>query len=313
MITQCPDCRKTYPLTQKQLQANLSVFCTDCDKEFNALELLSEKVAASKTAPETKAKAKKKPKSRQATKKNLPINLDGWPDVKDLELQLKKPAGLLAEATAEFIPKAESAPKNYLQVVVDGWRQAKMQFSAAIKKHDLAVPATGSGIAPSTTERLPWEAEKIPVNINWSLGFILGCVVLFGQIIYFESGNWSQNPSYRPIMEKFCKYLGCTLRDYDHLDELAVLKGSFISKADDTIVFRAVISNQALFKQHLPSIKLSLLDYNEKLFAQRVFTPKEYVGAHKDYFLPSDSTLEIKLSIAMPRTPVGGYYFDLIH
>jgi Protein of unknown function (DUF3426) len=166
----------------------------------------------------------------------------------------------------------------------------------------------------SVPERLPWEAEKKPANINWFVGFIIGFVFLIGQLAYFESGKLSQNTSYRPVLEKLCRWLGCHVADYQNLDEFAVLQGSFKPNGDNTITFKAVINNQAAFKQRLPNIKLTLLDYNEQVFAQRIFDPKDHIsGVGTHLAIAPDATVAVSLTIAAPKTPIGGYNFDLIY
>jgi predicted Zn finger-like uncharacterized protein len=269
MFTQCPDCRKTYPLTTEQLCGNkLLVFCSDCGKDFNALELLNE-----------------------------------------------KSMGLVAEAKAEFIGKADPKPKSKSEKKDKDPQQAKIKTDIDFKENSPDDTAVSPPIKPSAKERVPWEIKKTPVNVLWFVGVVIGSLLLLGQIIFFESGKLSQNSSYRPRLEKLCHWLGCQLQDYQNLNEFVVLKGSFTPGADNTMVFKAVINNQAAFKQRLPNIKLTLLDYNEQIFAQRIFVPKEYLPntAHPNYSIAPDETVAASLTIAVPKTSVGGYNFDLIY
>ncbi|WP_411728165.1 zinc-ribbon and DUF3426 domain-containing protein [Methyloglobulus sp.] len=270
MFTQCPDCRKTYPLNKGQLRGKKTlIYCSDCSKKFNALELLNE-----------------------------------------------KPTGLIAEAKAEFIAKADPnhKPRSKKKLREDR-QQAKINIGTDPKKNNPDEAAISALTTPSATERLPWEVEKTPVNVNWRLGFIMASLLLVGQIIYFESGSLSQNTSYRPQLEKLCRWLGCQLPDYENLAEFAVLQSSFAPNSDNTIAFKAVINNQAPFKQRLPNIKLTLLNYNEQLFAQRIFAPKDYLTgkAHTNFSIAPDETVEARLIIAAPETGIGGYNFDLIY
>jgi Protein of unknown function (DUF3426) len=267
MFTQCPDCRKTYPVTKKHKRGKKTlIFCGDCKKKFDASVLLNEKSTA-----------------------------------------------LVTEAKAEYIPKPEFNQKpslkkksrNYLYLTnIGGFLRKNISKTAAINP-------VGSAPVP---ERLPWEVEKKPVNVLWVVGFIMGSLLLLGQVIYFESAKLSQNSSYRPQLEKLCRWLGCQLPDYQNLNEFAVLQGSFTPSGDNTMVFKAVINNQAVFRQRLPNIKLTLLDYNEQIFAQRVFAPKDYsFGANTYFSIPPDENVTASLTIAAPKTPIGGYNFDLIY
>ncbi len=226
----------------------------------------------------------------------------------------EQPTALVTEAKAEYIPKAESsrkpAQKKKLRL-----SPYSINISGFVKK---AIPdtvsANPSGASP-TPERLPWEIAKPSTHVPWATGFIVGLILLIGQLIYFEHDNWVQNPDYRPHLEKLCRWLGCQLPDYENLADFAVLQGSFTPDAENNMVFKAAINNQAAFQQRLPKIKLTLLDYSEQTFAQRVFLPKEYLQASKkpSFSIAPDETIEANLTIVQPKTPIGGYSFDLIH
>jgi Protein of unknown function (DUF3426) len=219
---------------------------------------------------------------------------------------------LISEAKAEYIQKPASKRKT--RAPITEINPPSINTASYLKQVSLDI-----GTKPTETtvaqERLPWEEGKKDLNMNWLLGCIISFMLLIGQIIYFESSKLSQNVSYRPTLEKFCRWLGCKLADYENLAELAVLQGSFKPNSDNTIVFKAAINNQAAFKQRLPNIKLTLLDFNEQLFAQRVFTPTDYLVDTKrtNFSILADETVEAKLTIVTPKTAIGGYNFDLIY
>lgn len=312
MFTQCPVCHKAYPLSAEQLHTNSLIACSDCGNEFSAYELLTEKSVELKAKP--KSKAKKKTKNRQQAKKNLPIDFNAWKDAKPMELESKKPTGLLAEVKAEFIPKTGTEYNDQPERRTKDRRQVPKKSGAEFKKNSLEATATSTDITPAPEEILPWETVSSPVNVNWTLGLLISSVVLIGQLIYFENGKWSQNTAFRPRLEKICGWLGCKLRAYKNSDELTVLSGSFVPKDDNTIEIREIINNQAAFNQPLPNIKLTLLDYNEQFIGQRVFTPTEYTSTTgKDFVLAPDATFEINFSIAAPETSIGGHTIEFTY
>jgi predicted Zn finger-like uncharacterized protein len=298
MFTQCPDCRKTFPITKKQLRGKKAqIFCGDCKKKFNALTLLDQK----STALVTEAKAEYIPK----TDFNQTLSPKKKPELNQhsiTETLNKLPPLLVRQSSPEAFDQTQNNP---VEGNIQSISSAGSKTTFATSKPVETEPAS---------ERLPWEAEKKPANINWLVGFIIGFVFLIGQLVYFESGKLSQNTSYRPVLEKLCRWLGCHVADYQNLDEFAVLQGSFKPNADNTITFKAVINNQAAFKQRLPNIKLTLLDYNEQVFAQRIFDPKDHIsGVGTHLAIAPDATVAVSLTIAAPKTPVGGYNFDLIY
>ncbi len=318
MFTQCPDCRKTYPVTKRQLRAKKpQIFCTDCKKKFNAKTLLNENTTAlvteakaeyipkpdfkQKTSPNKKSETKPHSIIEPPGKLNLLVARQGSPEPSQNQHDQDQPVVVRPEP---FVHAQESPVERLMQKALN--------IGSSLSK--IGSSAVNSAVSEPAPERLPWEAEKKPFNFNWFVGFIVGSVLLLGQLIYFEVGKLSQNASYRPPIEKLCRWLGCQLPDYQNLDEFEVLQGSFTPNADNTITFKAIISNQAAFKQRLPNIKLTLLDYNEQIFAQRIFGPKDYIsGAGEHLSIAPDATVSINLTIAAPKSPIGGYNFDLIY
>ena len=268
MFAQCPDCLKAYPVTKERLRKNALLFCRDCKKNFNGLEMLSE-----------------------------------------------KSTGLIAEAKTKVIRKSDGKKSGAKNKTKSQRQLSNPNTTAGFKKENTNEIASNLPQPPVATEQLPWEIDKTPARINWIVGFVAGLLLLFGQIIYFEGYAVSQNATYRPQMEKICRWLGCHLPYYKSLNEFDVVHGTLTPSADNSFVFKAIISNQDAFEQRLPNIKLSLLDYNEQLFAQRIFFPNEYLSSHQraSYVIASDETVEASLSIAVPKTGIGGYNFDLTY
>ena len=232
---------------------------------------------------------------------------------KPLTLLDEKPVALLVEASTQYIPKSESLQKPK-PITAPENQPYLANISNFLKKND-SNPATSQPVATEPApERLPWEAEKKPFNINWLVASLIGFVFLLSQIIFLANGELQQNATYRPHLEKLCHWLGCKLADYENLAEFTVLQSSFTPISNGMMTFKAVINNQSAFKQPLPNIKLSLLDYDEQIFAQRIFTPKEYLsGKHPINSIPPDETITASLTMTAPKTNIGGYHFDLIY
>ena len=165
---------------------------------------------------------------------------------------------------------------------------------------------------PHFPKHLPWDEVKTVSNKSWGAGILLGMTLLLGQVCYFEGHAFSQNPALRPHLIKLCQLINCHLPDYKNLTEITVLHGSFMPGSDQNYTFKMVLNNQAAFDQPYPYIKLSLLDYNDHLFAYRIFKPNEYLS--KDTpprLMASEATTEVNLIITAPKTKIGGSRFDL--
>ncbi|MCK5926461.1 MAG: DUF3426 domain-containing protein, partial [Methylococcales bacterium] len=128
----------------------------------------------------------------------------------------------------------------------------------------------------------------------------------------FEKDTIIQNSQVRIWLEKICGSLKCELPTYKNNNDFEVMFGNFQQTKHQYYVFQAVVSNQGLFEQHYPHIKLNLLTISGKNFAQRVFTPKEYMGAGYNKLIAPSKTIEVSMKIAKPEQTVGGYSFELI-
>ncbi len=274
MFTQCPECKKVFSLGGMPSNGDKTqLFCDKCSKDFNVVEFLSD----------------------------------------------THPTGLVSEVKAEFIAKnasknSKTKPRKKTKNRLQNKVLPQIETKASNPSENIQDPSSVETFIPSY-ERLPWEIEKTVSHINWHLGVVLGLVLLLGQLIYFEVGELSQNVAYRPYLEKLCLRLGCQLPDYKNLNEFEVLQGSFTPNPNDTFTFNAVISNQAIFKQRLPMIKLTLLDFQEQIFAQRIFKPSDFMPkqlTNTNTINPEES-IKVQLQLRSPKTPIGGYNFDLVY
>jgi predicted Zn finger-like uncharacterized protein len=165
-----------------------------------------------------------------------------------------------------------------------------------------------------TARHLPWEKVSLPDGSHWGAALLLGVLLLAAQIVYFEGPAISQHATFRPWLESLCSKLSCQLPAYKNLDEFTVMHGSFAMLPDHSYAFKAVISNQAVFRQPYPNIRLTLFDFNGSAFAHRLFQPHDYLPAYSAASaIDADASTEINLNIAAPDTPVGGYTFELVY
>lgn len=218
------------------------------------------------------------------------------------------------EAKVEYRSGSEPEATSMLTVHSE-FKSPSVDASSFLKTRMADTDALSFEEAETSEQSLPWEVEKRPLSINWSVGFVVGCLLFLGQIVYFEAENLGQNAVYRPTMEKIAGLFGFALPVYENVNEFEVLESSLTPGDDAAFVFKATFNNQAVFKQRLPKIRLALLDYNEQLFAERIFDPKEYRAelGLKGHFIAPDETIQVSLKIAPPKTKVGGYHFDLLY
>ena len=145
----------------------------------------------------------------------------------------------------------------------------------------------------------------------WGLGTSFLAILFIFQIYFFEAYNLSQNNRIRPWLKKLCTTASnCQLPNYNNIDEISILNGSF-DPENNHYTFKAAVINQAAFSQKQPSIKLTLTDFTGYSFASRIFYPSDYSNRPEKLLEPNIAN-EISLSIAPPSSKVGGYRFELI-
>jgi hypothetical protein len=160
---------------------------------------------------------------------------------------------------------------------------------------------------------LPWEKPPQLSSPHWRSGAMAGLVLLMVQLLYFNSGDLSQNTKLRHNAARFCRPLGCRLPAYKNADELGIVHSSLDLLPNQSHLFKALIMNQAAFDQPYPNINLKLLDYNGGPFAQQTFRPQDYLFNPQAATMAPDANVELKLNIAPTATAVGGYTFDLTY
>lgn len=152
--------------------------------------------------------------------------------------------------------------------------------------------------------------QRSSVGAVWLWGSGLALLLLALQIMYFEGHGLMMQPQIRERLDKICATIACELPGYQNLDELTVSHSDLLIQDGYTYVFNAAISNQALFAQQAPALKLTLLNFAGEAVAQRVFNPVHYLNGAIS--LAPAHTLEIRLAIVAPIAPVGGYTFILL-
>lgn len=159
---------------------------------------------------------------------------------------------------------------------------------------------------------IPWEKSKRPESpLLWGLGCAACLLLLFAQLYYFQGSQLVQKPGIRPWIETLCQPLSCRLPVYKNLQQLTI-RGVLQHTADNVLQLQAVLANQAPFPQAYPDIKLTLMEFNGRVFAERVFHPADYLSESAARLLDSEGSIDITLDIAKPVLPIGGYTLELL-
>jgi predicted Zn finger-like uncharacterized protein len=167
-------------------------------------------------------------------------------------------------------------------------------------------------VADVSPDNEPWAERQARGQGFWRSGFVAALALLFVQGFYFEGDRITQNPKFRPGLEKFCGILRCSLPDYQNPAELTVLHNAFTQLPNRHYAFKLVLNNEAAFAMRYPVIGLTLLSFDGQPFAYRLFKPDEYLAEKRENArIAANGAAEISLEIAEPKSKIGGFHFDL--
>lgn len=185
------------------------------------------------------------------------------------------------------------------------------EIAALIKTQQQTIEEAET-INEAVIELYDWQKTKLAYRPDrWLLGVILGGFLLVYQVYYFNGYSLSQNSQVRPWLSILSSYTNIPLADYHKPLEFTTI-GSSLEHTDKGY-YRLQVSliNHADFPQPPPYLQLTLQNFYGGIFAQRVFSPKEYLGKTKTILpIKHSATLDIDFLIAAPAQGIGGYTLE---
>lgn len=147
----------------------------------------------------------------------------------------------------------------------------------------------------------------------WGWAISAGLVLFIFQVFHFQGEYFIQNKRLRPWLIKACSSFNCRLPTYRSPNELSVLQSRFSPLSENSYQFLTEFVNQAPFPQPYPAIRMVLMEFNGKPFAQRIFYPGDYLQQLSgNRFMAVGEQITINLQIIRPENPIGGFTIDLI-
>ena len=146
---------------------------------------------------------------------------------------------------------------------------------------------------------------------HWLIMAVTLILLLTLQAAWFNRNSWSLNPTLRPAYGGMCYLLDCDLPPLVNLKAIRSLDLVVRSHPHNkgALQVDAVIVNEANHPQPFPNLELTFTDINDKLVANRTFSPSEYLGgelAGSDE-MPSAQPIRIRLDILDPGDQAVSY------
>jgi len=151
----------------------------------------------------------------------------------------------------------------------------------------------------------------------WLLCSILLLVGLGGQGLYFfRSDLAARHPDLKPLLQRFCDVLQCSIRLPADPDLLSIEASSL--EADpaqaNLITLNAILRNRAKLAQEYPQLELTLTDTKDQMIARRIFSPREYAkNADLGRGMPPNEELTVKLYLDLGDLKAAGYRVFLFY
>lgn len=159
-------------------------------------------------------------------------------------------------------------------------------------------------------QALPWLKDSKPVDQRvWRFANLGLLLVLLGQASYFQAGQLLRSAQVQAIAERVCQTLPCRVPAYFDVADWSVSNSDLLPYLQGRYLFSAAISNQSDVRQTFPQLKLTLLDFNGRPVAERVFESWQYVDQQQ---LAGEESRELRLWLAAPGIPVGGFNVSVL-
>ncbi len=143
-------------------------------------------------------------------------------------------------------------------------------------------------------------------------------ILILGLIVQYSWQNIESlllDDKFNSVTSIVCRAVSCPEIERFDLslfvtDELVVNSHPNIA---DALQIDFIFRNTANYEQLFPLVELNFSDLNRPLFANRLFTPEEYLEAELRQFtvMPANSSLQVRLEIADPGLEAVNYTLAL--
>lgn len=275
MYTLCPNCSHSKQISRKQLKIKHGqLICSKCKQQFNAYLTLS----------------KSSPQALETPVLETPPSGMLAPEILAPEMQIP-----------EILFSESPAPETKIP-----------EISALIKPQN-KTPEETETLNEPFFEKYDWQKIKTTHRPErWLAGIVFGLFLLTYQVYYFQGYALSQNPQVRPWLNTLSKYVNIKLPDYRKPLEFTTIGSSLEHSDKDNYRLQVSFINHADLSQAPPYIQLTLQNLYGGVFAQRIFSPQEYLDTENSVMpIKSSGTLDVDFLVAIPDQDIGGYSITL--
>lgn len=179
---------------------------------------------------------------------------------------------------------------------------------------DGAADDAGETSPPVVAAVKPEAPKTAGSNRWWALGALALLLGLVAQVGYGEREFLRTDPRTRPLLERYCERLGCEVALPGAVDQIALVSREIRPHptVENALLITATIQNRAAFAQAYPQVGIALSDLENKVIAERFFSPRNYLksGTSIDDGLPANTLLPIEFEVVDPGRNAVAFEFS---
>jgi len=156
------------------------------------------------------------------------------------------------------------------------------------------------------------EKKSFLRKIVWGLINLSLFIALLGQLAWYKYDSLIQYPAAKTVFTKACQILKCQLPELININ--LIKSQNLVVRSHPTVphalIIDAIIVNTAGFSQPFPDMALYFSNLNNKVIAQRLFTPNDYLAGEVRSWknLPPRIPIHISIEIYDPGSAAVNYH-----
>lgn len=167
------------------------------------------------------------------------------------------------------------------------------------------------------TDEIPAKPPRTTSWVGIFLALLLTLSLLAQCAYYFRVELGARLPGLKPLLTDYCSLLECTVELPRNIELIAIDSSELESAPEQSnlVSLHVLIHNRAPFAQALPSLELTLTNFQDQPIVRRVFNPADYLKPGEDARLgvPANRDLDIKLRMDTTDLKPSGYRLFLFY
>jgi len=196
--------------------------------------------------------------------------------------------------------------------------QDKPAFSAVMQKQEFDTTKVESDLSGPVAEMIgrSGKSNRGGYPVLWSIAILCLLTTSLAQIVWFSRDDLKRYPEVRELLERVCAQTGCNLSPWHEPERFNISSRSVRThpKNNSALQIHLVFYNSARFAQAYPQMQLRLYDTKERLSAQRVFLPEEYLARPlpKTLLIGPDESVKVEMALSDPGAGITGFKIEFL-